>query len=182
MFVAIVNQEGTDGKSIRSFAGPFISYADRFYQCEKEGKWSWNMRVSHFNPQKPKQLQVLSGNLTAPVPIDDSAWVRVNLDVRNNNQWKENSLVIDFKDKACSMIATHIPGFYHLMFDKDGKAPKSPCVIPAGVYVANQEPVDWTFPKFPVLPYGHYQFKIKIGSAKDLIACLIVECHVIPKP
>ncbi|XP_052130577.1 uncharacterized protein LOC127751299 isoform X2 [Frankliniella occidentalis] len=32
------------------------------------------MRVTHFNPQKPKELQLLSGNMTAPVPIDDSAW------------------------------------------------------------------------------------------------------------
>ncbi|XP_052130795.1 uncharacterized protein LOC127751367 isoform X2 [Frankliniella occidentalis] len=101
--------------------------------------------------------------MSGSISIDDSAWVRVNLDVRNNNQWKENAFIFDFKDKACSMISSHIPGFYHVVFDKDGKAPKSPCIIPAGVYVVNQEPIDWTFPNFPVLPYGHYQFKIRIG-------------------
>ncbi|KAK3914355.1 Glycosyltransferase family 92 protein [Frankliniella fusca] len=55
------------GKTIHSFAGPYTVYADRFYNSEKEEcPWKWYLRVTHFNPQKPSELQIITGNITGP--------------------------------------------------------------------------------------------------------------------
>ncbi|XP_052126203.1 uncharacterized protein LOC113215181 isoform X2 [Frankliniella occidentalis] len=175
--VTLVNHEGTDAKAIKSFAGPWIVYADRFSVCENEGDWKWNLRVTHFNPQKPNDLQLISGNLTVSRSVNDSSWARANLAVRNNNQWKQNAFIFEFKDKACSLVTVHIPGFYRTFFGKV----RDPCVLRAGLYEVDREPIDWTFPKVPIMPYGHYLFKLRFGYEKDTVACVLAECHVVPK-
>ncbi|KAE8749563.1 hypothetical protein FOCC_FOCC003829 [Frankliniella occidentalis] len=52
----------------------------------------------------------------------------------------------------------------------------------AGVYRVDQEPIDWNFPNFPIVPYGHYKFRIMSGIGNDMAVCLINEVHLIPKP
>ncbi|XP_052124572.1 uncharacterized protein LOC127749637 isoform X2 [Frankliniella occidentalis] len=171
--------QGSHEKAINSFAGPYVAYADRFINCEQQYAWRMYLRATHFNPQKPNELQLLNGNLTATKGFDDNCWAKVYLDIRNNNQWKENAFVFEFKDKACTTLRTNLPGPANIFFGK-GNGERKPCVIPPGVHKADQEPVDWTFPKFPVMPYGHYKFRLN-SNANEIILCLQVECHIIPK-
>lgn len=53
-----------------------------------------------------------------------------------------------------------------------------------GDYSFEREPVEWTFPNFPIFPYGHYRLTL-LGGPKgynDGTGCVIAEAHVIPKP
>lgn len=64
------------------------------------------------------------------------------MDVWNNNQWKENSLVFPFKSGYCSVVRANWPGMYSSFWKKDPYI-KEPCVMPkvAMVAVAVLQPV-----------------------------------------
>ncbi|XP_052131384.1 uncharacterized protein LOC127751625 isoform X2 [Frankliniella occidentalis] len=113
---------GVDGRAINSFAGPYILHADLFYMCEPPNRqlpWRWFFRTSHYNPRTPKELQRLTGNVTSVnITTDDSVWMRIFLDIWSNNQWKENAFVVFFKDKACTNLKVHLPGFYKNVYAK----------------------------------------------------------------
>ena len=53
-----------------------------------------------------------------------------------------------------------------------------------GYYEVKDEPIPWLFPKFPVLPYGKYRFRLRAGHAPGAPAgaCLVVDVNIIPKP
>ncbi|XP_052121116.1 uncharacterized protein LOC127748984 [Frankliniella occidentalis] len=172
---------GGQGKAINSLAGPYTAYADRFYNCERKTAWAWYIRATHFNPLKPNELQLLTGNMTSERPVDDKCWLKVYLDTRSNNQWKENAFIFEFRDKACNTLQVHTPGFYNVFFGKEKKPKGAPCSIGPGVFSVVETPIDWTFPKFLIMPYGNYKFRMTVGVGKEMVACLIVECHVIPK-
>ncbi|KAK3914354.1 Succinyl-diaminopimelate desuccinylase [Frankliniella fusca] len=106
--------------------------------------------------------------------------MHIVLDVRSNNVWKENAFIFDFKDKACSVAQKNIPGFFKLFFGAIVQK-KGSCSVDPGVYVADQQPIDWTFPTFPVMPYGYYRFRLTAGTGKVKAMCFMCECHVIPR-
>ncbi|XP_052127049.1 uncharacterized protein LOC113210445 [Frankliniella occidentalis] len=179
--LALMCQGGIHGKGINSLIGPYIAYTERFYMCEDNNTplpWRWNLRVSHFNPLKPKELQRLTGNLTGATPFDDSCWSKVILDTWSNNQWKENAFRANFKNNACKALKEHIPGFYEKISRMEMK---DACMLKPGVYEFNNTSVDWTFPKFAIMPYGHYRFRLLVGKAERRLACFVVECKIIPK-
>ncbi|XP_026272745.2 uncharacterized protein LOC113202630 [Frankliniella occidentalis] len=172
------------GKAINTFAGPYKVVPERFYMCEPDNRVlpaRWYLRISHFNPHKPKELQLLTGNITVQsVSMDNSAWVKGNIDVRSNNQWKKNAFVGSFNNSACRALKENIPGFYDVFFKK--KEIGGVCSIKPGVYEVNDAPVDWNFPKAPIFPYGQYRFRLLFGKAEKMYSCFVVENTVIPKP
>ncbi|XP_052128220.1 uncharacterized protein LOC127748621 isoform X2 [Frankliniella occidentalis] len=103
--------------------GPWTANVERFSMCEEPNRplyWRWFFRTSHYNPQKPTELQLLTGNKTGrDVPYDDSLWMKISFAVWSNNQWKENSFVMYFQDKACSNIRDNLfPDFYRKVYKK----------------------------------------------------------------
>ncbi|XP_026286009.1 uncharacterized protein LOC113211750 isoform X2 [Frankliniella occidentalis] len=179
MFPAVIH-----GKVINSVIGPYIAYGERFYMCEPDNRplpWRWFLRATHFNPLKPKELQRVTGNVTATSgTLDDSGWVKVIVDTRSNNQWKENAYVFKFNNRACQTVKVNAPGIYEQLLKK--REVKGACMFKAGVYEINDAPVDWSFPNVPILPYAQYRFRLMIGNAETLNACWVAEARVIPKP
>ncbi|XP_052129810.1 uncharacterized protein LOC113205631 isoform X2 [Frankliniella occidentalis] len=151
--------------------------------CQPDNRvppWSWYVRASHFNPQTPKELQRVTGNFCTTTALDDSLWGRANMGVRSNNQWKENAFVGYFKNSACRHLRENIPGFFNAAF-KQSTQTKGVCSIKPGVYEVNDYPIDWTFPKIPIMPYAHYRFNVTFGKDENLYGCFVVENRVIPK-
>ncbi|XP_052123341.1 uncharacterized protein LOC113205164 isoform X2 [Frankliniella occidentalis] len=136
----IARQADVLGKSFNSFAGPWIGYVDRFYLCEEPNHplpWRWHLRGTHFNPQKPTELQLLTGNMTfEKEPLDDSTWIKVLMAVWTNNQWKENSFIFHFKDKGCTAIKENMAGFYEIFFKKTET--QGACIIKPKIEVADE--------------------------------------------
>ncbi|KAK3922671.1 Spermidine/putrescine import ATP-binding protein PotA [Frankliniella fusca] len=172
--------QGEGSKAINSFAGPYIAYADRIYMCDpdRQHKMAWALRTSHFNPRKPAELQLISGNLTLTLPLTDSLAGNATVDRWANNQWKENAFQGVFPNGACRHTRRNIPGFFELFF-RPGNT--DVCRVEAGVYQVERRPVNWTFPNFPIFPYGFYRFKIRFIKGNDLLFCGAVDCHAIPK-
>ncbi|XP_052122250.1 uncharacterized protein LOC127749169 [Frankliniella occidentalis] len=183
VLLALVCQEGNPGKVIHSVIGPYIAYSERFYMCEPNSSllpWTLNLRGSHFNPYKPKKLQLLTGNVTGVnVLLDKHGWTKIILDIRSNNQWKENAFVFNFNKKgACQVCKEQGPNFYKQIFKGEDKGA---CIIQPGVYEANNTPVDWINPKVPLMPYGSYRFRLTFGNAENLYACWVIHAKTIPK-
>ncbi|XP_026273425.2 uncharacterized protein LOC113203124 isoform X2 [Frankliniella occidentalis] len=157
---------GIQGKAINSVIGPFIAYAERFYMCETDNQpllWRWFLRATHFNPLRPKELQRLTGNVTATGGLlDDSDWLKIIVDTRSNNQWKENAYVFKFNDHACLTIKVNIPDFYEKLLKK--RNVKGACFFRPGVYEINDAPMNWTFPNVPIFPYGQYRYRLMIAT------------------
>ncbi|XP_026284624.1 uncharacterized protein LOC113210729 isoform X2 [Frankliniella occidentalis] len=151
--------------------------------CESDNQplpWRWYLRATHFNPLKPKELQRITGNVTATSgSFDNSDWLKVIADTRSNNQWKENAFVFKFNNGACRHFKINSPGFYGLLLKK--REVKGACVFKPGVYEFNDAPLNWTFPNFPIIPYGQYRFRMMVGKAENLYACWVVEGRTIPK-
>ncbi|XP_052131140.1 uncharacterized protein LOC127751518 [Frankliniella occidentalis] len=169
-------------KNINSFAGPYIVYNERFYMSELKNRtflWKWNLHATRFNPYKPREIQLLTGNVTGVnVSIDDNCWAKVILDTWKNNQWKENAFVIFVKDKACTHGKINLPGFYEQLFKK--RETKGACIVKPGVYELKNAPVKLAFPNFPIMPYGRYRFKLTVGRT-ELYTCMVSEVTIIPK-
>ncbi|XP_052132008.1 uncharacterized protein LOC113209330 [Frankliniella occidentalis] len=143
--------------------------------------WLVNLRASHFNPYKPKELQLLTGNVTGVnVTVDDGFWIKLMLALRSNNQWKDNYLVFTLNDKACTNFKVHMPGLYKILFGPNLNL-KEECLLKPGTYNVNNTPIDWTFPKFPVMPYGRFKVKLTMGKAEQLATCLFIELRHMPK-
>ncbi|KAK3908601.1 Eukaryotic translation initiation factor 3 subunit E [Frankliniella fusca] len=110
--------QGEGSKAINSFAGPYTAYADRIYMCDPDRQYrmKWVLRTTHFNPRKPAELQLMSGNMTLTVPITDSLAGNATVDRWANNQWKENAFKAVFPNGACQHTRRNIPGFFKLLF------------------------------------------------------------------
>ncbi len=50
------------------------------------------------------------------------------------------------------------------------------------VYEVKDKPIAWSFPTFPIMPYGKYRFRMMVGGGKTQFLCFVAECTVIPKP
>ncbi|XP_034256353.1 uncharacterized protein LOC117654209 [Thrips palmi] len=60
---------------INAYAGPYISYADRVFECSDDGpkaQLQVHLRFSHFNRFKPYEKQTATGNVTLLQDVDDS--------------------------------------------------------------------------------------------------------------
>ncbi|XP_052123625.1 uncharacterized protein LOC127749464 [Frankliniella occidentalis] len=182
--LALLSSTSIHSKPINTLAGPYKIVVERFYTCQPDDRvpsWSWYMRASHFNPMKPKELQRVTGNFTIkPGPLDNSLWGKANMGVRSNNQWKENAFVGIFKNSACRHLKENIPGFFNAFFQSTET--KGVCSVKPGTYEINDVPIDWTFPKIPIMPYAHYRFNVSFGKDDILLGCFVVENRVIPKP
>ncbi|XP_026288122.1 uncharacterized protein LOC113213315 [Frankliniella occidentalis] len=185
VLLVLICQKGIYGKVMNSLIGPYISHVDRFYNCEQDNHllpWEWHLRGSHFNPHKPKELQLITGNVTGVnVTLDNSYWGKVILDSRSNNQWKENNFIFYYRRNACQALRSNLPNFFEQIFKKRADD-KSACILKPGVYDVNSTPVDWTFPNVPIFPYGQYRFRMMFGIGANLQACLVAETKVLPKP
>ncbi|XP_034239136.1 uncharacterized protein LOC117644059 [Thrips palmi] len=170
------------GKAINSYAGKYIVYTDTFYMCDAENTWNWNLKTTHWNPAKPNELQRITGWLNGTLTtVTDANWVNILMDVRSNNQWKQNAFVFKFPNGACTTIKKQIPEFWNVIF-KLPRSDKTPCSIPPQLYEVNDEPIAWLFPSVPIMPYGMYRFRLTSGlPGKPPVACFVVECHTVPK-
>ncbi|XP_034243926.1 uncharacterized protein LOC117646808 [Thrips palmi] len=170
------------GKTINTYAGPYIAYATRFDPCPSDGTFAINLRPSHFHPAKPFERQTVSGNFTILTPFDDSYWVRGQMAVRSNNQWKENAFVFNYPTGACRVLRDHIPDFF-TMVARGIHATNGPCRLEAsGTNEVDKVPISWDFPKFKIMPYGRYKFTIRFGDVTSTRFCTEVDCTIIPKP
>ncbi|XP_034231875.1 uncharacterized protein LOC117639920 isoform X2 [Thrips palmi] len=187
--VLLLPLDHVQSKAIKTFAGPYIAFGHTFDVCPSENLHVLNIRASHFNPFRPFELQVLVGNATFREDMMDNFWSQVHMAVRSNNQWKENAFVFNFPNVGCSAIRDHVPDLYRMLAKQSGASMDKtvPCRLPAGVWPFKNEPVNWSFPNFPIMPYGRYKFRVsaRSNSNKDLrslSACLEVDCEVIPRP
>ncbi|XP_052122301.1 uncharacterized protein LOC127749182 [Frankliniella occidentalis] len=184
MALAIITcGQGVHGKPINSMVGPYIAYVERFYNCDPENRtlpWRWYLRGSHFNPFKPKEFQRLTGNITLTnATFDDSCSMKIILDLRSNNQWKENAFVFNFRKNACRVFKENNPTLYEVVYKK--RESNGACILKPGVYELNNASVDWTFPNVPILPYGRYRLRSMTGKADDLYSCWAADCRAVPK-
>ncbi|XP_052122110.1 uncharacterized protein LOC127749150 [Frankliniella occidentalis] len=173
------------GNALNSFAGPYIIVIEErgAYRCDPPNvqlPWGWNVRPSHFNPNRPREKQLLTGNIAGEnVSIDDSSWATIVLDSSSNNQWKENALVLPFKAKACTAFKMNMPTLYNLFYKKTET--KGVCRLKPGVYTVKNNPIDWVFPNLPILPYGRFRLRATVGKAENLHACFSADLKIIPK-
>ncbi|XP_026275680.1 uncharacterized protein LOC113204650 [Frankliniella occidentalis] len=184
--LALVARQGATRKAFNTVAGPYIAYAERLYMCEPPDRpypWRWHFTPSQFNPQRPQELQRLTGNMTGDnIHIDDSCTLKVNVDAWSNslNRYKVDFVVIDFKDKACQKIRMLIPGFCATVYKS--KEIKRVCDFEPGLYEVNNRTVDWTVPNIPIFPYGRYKMRLSSEKAGETIFCLGVDFRTIPNP
>ncbi|XP_034246777.1 uncharacterized protein LOC117648375 [Thrips palmi] len=181
----LVNQARS--KSINTFAGPYIAIIHKLDSCPSDGTLQLNTRVSHFNPSRPYDLPIFTGNATLKEDLRDNYWSRADLAVRSNNQWKENAFIFNFPKQGCTAIREQVPDFFRVLAKLSGASTDkgTPCVVPAGVYLLKNEMVNLTFPNFPVIPYARYRFKVTASHSRNFdtpLLCLAVDCEAIPKP
>ncbi|XP_034239385.1 uncharacterized protein LOC117644225 [Thrips palmi] len=157
-------------KYINSFAGPFIVVAHTIEPCPSDGSVVLMLRPSHFYPARPFDRQTLTGQMWSKHNLTDNLLAHVDMAVRSNNQWKDNAFVFKFPNSGCSVLRDHLPDMWRIM----------------GHVVVKNESVSWTFPHFPVMPYGRYKFRVVTRfmnkAAAIPLSCLTVDCEIIPKP
>ncbi|XP_026293312.1 uncharacterized protein LOC113217572 isoform X1 [Frankliniella occidentalis] len=189
VLLALMNQKDGYGKSLNTFAGRYIAYGTKFYNCDQtqlptsdKPTWNWYLRFTHhFNPLKPEELQRFDGNVTGLEEVNDNCWTRVVVDARSNNQWKENAFVFNFPGGACSAAYQHTKCFQALTGKLLSKG--KTCVLNPGVSILSDTPMDWSFPYFPIMPYGEWRFRLSYGppGQKRASGCHIAEAVTIPK-
>ncbi|XP_034231403.1 uncharacterized protein LOC117639643 [Thrips palmi] len=182
--VPLVAFQRSQGKSINSFAGPYIVYVNTFEMCPSDGTHTSHLRLSHFNPARPFSRQTLTGNVTLRKDFTDNYMIFVDLATRSNNQWKENAFIMNFPKVGCSTWREQVPEFFHFFANISGASEdkNKPCRIPAGEYIFKNEPMKWRTPNFKVMPYGRYRMRIKIRDGPTVVGCNELDCEAIPRP
>ncbi|XP_034232191.1 uncharacterized protein LOC117640074 isoform X1 [Thrips palmi] len=170
-------------KRINSFAGPYIAFAHSWESCPSDKTLELLFRPSHFSRSRPYDLQTISGNISFKGEITDNILTDADLAIWSNNQWKENAFIFRIPRSGCSVVRDDIPDFFRILTKYNG-ARRDPCVVPAAHSVLKNEPVNWTFPHFPIMPYGRYRFQFRARKTREgpAILCVSVDCEVIPKP
>ncbi|XP_052133241.1 uncharacterized protein LOC127752323 [Frankliniella occidentalis] len=166
------------GGGIPTFAGPWNVWIERFTTCSEDDK-RISLKISHFNPSKKFENQVWNGFINFTEEMDDTWWSKGVLDVRSNNQWKENAFVFFFPKNGCSSAREILTEMFSKYFGKKG----TPCrLVKRCIYFENTT-VAHEYPRFPIMPYGYYRFKITAGvtGAKEPEYCFRMLCHIIPK-
>ncbi|KAJ1528114.1 hypothetical protein ONE63_008028 [Megalurothrips usitatus] len=77
-------------------------------------------------------------------------------------------------------MTEHLPEFVRPMFGEHVLRQR-PCLIPKGFYSFADQPMNWSFPKFPVLPYGHFRARFEIAHLKETLLCSYMEGRIIPQ-
>ncbi|XP_034236592.1 uncharacterized protein LOC117642467 [Thrips palmi] len=118
-----------------SETGPYICHFDRFGDCPGmlPGKHDTrHIRLSHYNPRQPFLKQNMTGNITLVEDLydADACWTSVSLDLRSNNQWKNNYFVFNGSRVNCSGYRRHAPDYFRVMFKQDPNR-KGPCFVKA---------------------------------------------------
>ncbi|XP_034232281.1 uncharacterized protein LOC117640127 isoform X1 [Thrips palmi] len=175
------------GRNIHWYAGPYLGFVHQFEVCPSVERVVLIFRISHFNPVRPFDNQILSGNMTFRVDVMDNHWTFVDFAVRSNNQWKENAFIMNFPKTGCSSLRENVPDFFRIIAKYSGASTDKavPCRVPAGRYIFSNEPVNWTFPHFPVMPYGHYRIRARArpsSTSTRINFCMILDVEAIPKP
>ncbi|XP_034244964.1 uncharacterized protein LOC117647350 [Thrips palmi] len=179
-------------KWINSFAGPFIPVMGPFTDCldnKSEDLVKLNVKVSqHRNRQidSQTQLQKITGNVTVAMPLTNKGWMYLKAASRSNNQWKDNAHILKFTNGMCRATAENMPGFVRSIYKLDPeKLLKSPCVIPPGVYLADETPVNFTVPRLPIFQYGTWRTEIGYNLGTEAkprnIMCFMTDIYTVPK-
>ncbi|KAE8737286.1 hypothetical protein FOCC_FOCC017251 [Frankliniella occidentalis] len=140
------------------------------------------VRPSHFrNPaQVQTELQRMTGNITFHLPGNDSFWIYLKLDVRNNNQWKENAFVFNIPGGGCTAMRTYAPEAYQTVFKRDPNL-RETCTFPKGIHQINDMPLNFSFPKMAVMQYGHWRVQFTGGIRRRTTLCMMAEAKTLPK-
>ncbi|XP_026281095.1 uncharacterized protein LOC113208356 [Frankliniella occidentalis] len=182
--LALMSHSGILGKAINSIMGPYIFYLERMYACEPQKQalpWRWYFRTTRFNPYKPREPQLLTGNMTGDAAVDDSCSGKIKAAVWSNNQWKENAFVFAFKNRVCTSLKENVPSVWDLFFKSREEKGDVGCTIKTGFYEYDNVPLRLVFPKVPVLTYGRYRVTVTASKAGDLYHCMEAEGRVTPK-
>ncbi|KAE8751377.1 hypothetical protein FOCC_FOCC001949 [Frankliniella occidentalis] len=168
------------------FMGPYIAYSESVSQCaddESTHESTLFVALTPFDKSNPFRLQKLYGNVTMKktTKFNDEYWVRVRLDSWSINGWKENAFIFNFPTSGCSVSRHHMPGVVRIVFGEDFMK-SDPCHLETKNYTIPMQYVNWTFPHFPVMPYGHWRFHLTLGHERVTGTCVNVVCHTIPKP
>ncbi|XP_034240057.1 uncharacterized protein LOC117644589 [Thrips palmi] len=173
-------------KNINTFAGPYIVNLRMLEACPSDGTLEINVRPTHFNPSRPFDLQLLTGNVSVKEDIEDRFYANINVAVWANNQWKENFFIMTFPQCGCTAAREQAPDVFRIIADHSGAEmdKKKPCRIPPGFYVLKNEPVNLNFPYFKVMPYGRYMARIKTRYRNSNVTrfCLTFDFEMVQKP
>ncbi|KAJ1523171.1 hypothetical protein ONE63_001062 [Megalurothrips usitatus] len=105
--------------------------------------------------------------------------MKMIIDSRSNNQWKENAFVLHSKTMACTLAQANVPDVARIFF-RGIKCP-IPAVCTNFTNKFIDEPVAFVFPNAPIMPYGIWRFRTLSGLGGDTIGCWVVEAVTIPK-
>ncbi|XP_026279285.1 uncharacterized protein LOC113207109 isoform X2 [Frankliniella occidentalis] len=173
-------------KRINSFAGPFTVYGTKFGVCDSPPDKPWPsqvyLRPTHFNPAKPNDGQILTGNVTMPEGLNDTRPGHARVDIWSNNQWKKNAFIFNFPG-ACTALRNNIPNFFAALFDLPS-GPSSwntPCNVKPGTYIVDHKRVFWTYPNVPVFVYGTYRITITATELEKVVICMFGEGTIVPR-
>ncbi|XP_052129906.1 uncharacterized protein LOC113207100 isoform X2 [Frankliniella occidentalis] len=180
LYNALVNLVAQHNSQLSNWLnlGPWIADVKRVYACDHpKNELRLRSNITHFNPARPFAPQTLTAFANFTHDLDDSQWARGKVDIRSNNQWKENAFVLNFRNRACTAAKENLPPelaqYFHL---------GTPCVSKAGTHniVVN---MTWRYVNFPVMPYGTYRAEFSSGPpASDWISCVGFIGKIIPKP
>ncbi|KAK3913257.1 Endonuclease V [Frankliniella fusca] len=176
----------SEGRRIQSFAGPYIVVPKKLYDCESYDSeklaWTYKARATHYKPTQPLDPIRFTGNITGRALINDSSQVSFKLDIRSNNQWKHNALVLNFvKGTGCTTLfkaAPFVADFMGYLYSP------IPCAMKPGFFAFRDMPVQIQFRNVPAFPYGEYRthFEVKDYGGAYPLFCSSGEAMVIPKP
>ncbi|XP_034250263.1 uncharacterized protein LOC117650771 [Thrips palmi] len=143
-----------------------------------------HIRTTHFNPSRPFDLQIATTNLSLKVDVADHFWL-VSFSVTGPRERKENAFHFKFPNVGCSVIRAHAPGIFSIISKHTGASmdKNEPCFIPKGEYYMT-EPVNMTFPYFPMMVYGRYRLHLQCRDAPKLPVkfCGYMDFEIIPRP
>ncbi|XP_052128231.1 uncharacterized protein LOC113211198 [Frankliniella occidentalis] len=117
-------QSANGAKRIPNTAGPWDVWIERFSMCSDDDK-RVQMKFSHYNPNKKFEPQVWTGLMNVTHEFTDDWWANAILDVRNNNQWKENAFIFKFPKRGCSAARDYPPPDFYEYFSVKG----TPCLV-----------------------------------------------------
>ncbi|KAK3912925.1 Major facilitator-type transporter ecdC [Frankliniella fusca] len=181
-------------KWINSYAGPYIVTMASWRECDNvrmdEVAARLLFELTQFRSHGldvQKKLQRITGNATLIQPLTDKGSIVIRAASRSNNQWKENALILKFP-KVCQSLMDSFPDFVRKIYKiepDDFRKNSKPCVIPKGVYEAEDVPVNWTMPRITVLPYSTWRMQFIFDWGTDAkprpVQCFITEVTTHPK-
>ncbi|XP_034244199.1 uncharacterized protein LOC117646926 isoform X2 [Thrips palmi] len=147
------------------------------------------IQVSQFrNPKVEAQttLQRVTGNITLDVPLTNKGVLYMKARSGSKDKWTDNMYTLKLTGGVCKAYMDHMPDLMRKIFKLEPEEHRNPsCVIPKGVYIAEDTPVNWSLPKLPIFPYGTWRTEVGIDIGTDVkprnIMCFVVDVMTIPK-